>query len=67
MRKAGHQLVLSNDAQLQLIDRAYDPLNGARPVKRAIQTYLEDTVVDLLLQRPQQKRITIKQLKNKAL
>ena len=67
MRKAGHQLVLTEDAQLQLLDRSYDPQNGARPVKRAIQTYLEDPVVDLLLQRPQQKRITIKQLKNKSL
>lgn len=67
MHKAGHQLVLTEDAQLQLLDRAYDPQNGARPVKRAIQTYLEDEVVDLLLQRPQQKRITIKQLNKKAL
>jgi ATP-dependent Clp protease ATP-binding subunit ClpC len=67
MHKTGHQLVLSEDAQLQLLDRAYDPQNGARPVKRAIQTYLEDEVVDLLLQRPQQKRITIKQLNKKAL
>lgn len=67
MRKTGHQLVLSEDAQLQLLDRAYDPQNGARPVKRAIQTYLEDEVVDLLLQRPEQKRITIKHLNTKAL
>ncbi|MBR3409052.1 MAG: ATP-dependent Clp protease ATP-binding subunit [Paludibacteraceae bacterium] len=67
IHKTGHQLVLSEDAQLQLLDRAYDPQNGARPVKRAIQTYLEDEVVDLLLQRPQQKRITIKQLNKKTL
>ena len=67
MRKTGHQLVLSEDAQLQLLDRAYDPQNGARPVKRAIQTYLEDEVVDVMLLRPEQKRITIKHLNTKAL
>ena len=67
MRKTGHQLVLTEDVQLELLDRAYDPQKGARPVKRAIQTYLEDEVVDMLLERPEQKRITIKHLNTKTL
>ena len=65
LRKTGHQLVLTPEATMQLAEKAYDPQNGARPVKRAIQTYLEDPLTDVLLAHPQQKRITIKQLQNK--
>lgn len=65
LRKNGHQLVLSDEASSQLVERAYDPQNGARPVKRAIQTYLEDPLTDILLEHPQQKRITIKHLQTK--
>ncbi len=65
LRKTGHQLVLTPEAAMQLAEKAYDPQNGARPVKRAIQTYLEDPLTDVLLAHPQQKRITIKQLQNK--
>lgn len=63
--KTGHQLVLTPEVTMQLTEKAYDPQNGARPVKRAIQTYLEDPLTDVLLAHPQQKRITIKQLQNK--
>lgn len=65
LRKTGHQLVLTPEVTMQLTEKAYDPQNGARPVKRAIQTYLEDPLTDVLLAHPQQKRITIKQLQNK--
>ncbi|MGM9810330.1 MAG: ATP-dependent Clp protease ATP-binding subunit [Paludibacteraceae bacterium] len=63
MKKAGHQLVLTPEATNELIEKSYDPQNGARPVKRAIQTYVEDQLTDVLLARPTQKRITIKRLK----
>ena len=62
MKKAGHQLVLTPEATNELIEKSYDPQNGARPVKRAIQTYVEDQLTDVLLARPNQKRITIKRL-----
>ena len=62
MKKAGHQLVLTPEATHELIEKSYDPQNGARPVKRAIQTYVEDQLTDVLLARPTQKRITIKRL-----
>ena len=62
MKKAGHQLVLTPEATNELIEKSYDPQNGARPVKRAIQTYVEDQLTDVLLARPTQKRITIKRL-----
>ena len=65
MKKAGHQLVLTPEATSELIEKSYDPQNGARPVKRAIQTYVEDQLTDVLLARPTQKRITIKRLAKK--
>ncbi|MGM9838015.1 MAG: ATP-dependent Clp protease ATP-binding subunit [Paludibacteraceae bacterium] len=64
LKQSGRQLVVAPDALNQLVERSYDPQNGARPIKRAIQTYLEDPLTDVLLLHPQQKRITIKQLKN---
>lgn len=65
MKEAGHQLVLTPEATNELIEKSYDPQNGARPVKRAIQTYVEDQLTDVLLARPTQKRITIKRLAKK--
>ncbi len=62
LRKTGHQLVLAPEAETALLERSYDPQNGARPIRRAIQTYLEDPLTDILLARPTQKRITIKHL-----
>lgn len=63
LKKTGHQLVLTEDATAELVEKSYDPQNGARPVKRAVQTYLEDALTDVLLEHPTQKRITIKKLK----
>ncbi len=66
LRNTGHQLVLTPEAETALLERSYDPQNGARPIRRAIQTYLEDPLTDILLARPTQKRITIKQLREKV-
>ena len=66
LKAQGHILSVSPAAVEQLVEKSYDPKNGARPVKRAIQTYLEDPLTDILLRKPNQKRITIKQI-NKSL
>ena len=62
MKAQGHLLSVSQQAIEQLAERSFDSKNGARPVKRAVQTYLEDPLTDILLRRPNQKKITIKQL-----
>ena len=61
MKAQGHLLSVSQQAIEQLAERSFDSKNGARPVKRAVQTYLEDPLTDILLRRPNQKKITIKQ------
>ncbi|MBQ3673604.1 MAG: ATP-dependent Clp protease ATP-binding subunit [Paludibacteraceae bacterium] len=66
LKAQGHILSVSPATVEQLVEKSYDPKNGARPVKRAIQTYLEDPLTDILLRKPNQKRITIKQI-NKSL
>ena len=63
LKAQGHALVVSNDAVDQLVEKSYDSKNGARPVKRAVQTYLEDPLTDILLRKPDQKKITIKNIK----
>jgi ATP-dependent Clp protease ATP-binding subunit ClpB len=42
-------LALSEKAKLWLGRVGYDPVYGARPLKRAIQRYLQDPLADLLL------------------
>lgn len=62
LHETGRTLVLSQQARTQLLDKAFDPQNGARPVKRAVQTYLEDKITEILLKTPETKRITIHQI-----
>ncbi len=60
MKTQGHHLAVAPDALNILVEKSYDSKNGARPVKRAVQNYLEDPLTDILLRRPNQKKITIK-------
>jgi ATP-dependent Clp protease ATP-binding subunit ClpC len=62
LKTQGHQLSVTPEVVGQLVEKSYDRKNGARPVKRAVQTYLEDPLTDILLRRPNQKRITIKKI-----
>jgi ATP-dependent Clp protease ATP-binding subunit ClpB len=42
-------LSLSDEAKAWLGRVGYDPVYGARPLKRAIQRYLQDPLADMLL------------------
>ena len=44
------KLTLTDKAKDFLTDKGYDPKFGARPLKRAIQKYLEDELAELLLE-----------------
>ena len=66
MKTQGHQLSVTPEVVGQLVEKSFDTKNGARPVKRAVQTYLEDPLTDILLRRPNQKRITIKNIKQQT-
>ena len=45
----GLGLELSAGAQAYLADKGYDPELGARPLRRAIQTYVEDVLSEKIL------------------
>jgi ATP-dependent Clp protease ATP-binding subunit ClpC len=43
------QLELSGDAKEMLVEKGWDPAMGARPLRRAIQRYVEDPLADFVL------------------
>jgi ATP-dependent Clp protease ATP-binding subunit ClpC len=43
------QLDVSDDAKDLLVDKGWDPTMGARPLRRAIQRYIEDPLADEVL------------------
>lgn len=43
------ELVLSPEAIKFLIDKGYDPVFGARPLKRTLQKYLENVLAEDIL------------------
>ena len=45
----GYTLNLSDEAKNFIADRGYDAQYGARPLKRAIQKYLEDELAELII------------------
>ncbi len=59
VEKLGYHLVLSDDARNYIAEQGYDVQFGARPLKRAIQKYIEDEVAELLLTQTAQPNDTV--------
>jgi ATP-dependent Clp protease ATP-binding subunit ClpC len=49
MADRGLQLELTDDAKDLLVEKGWDPAMGARPLRRAIQRYIEDPLADFVL------------------
>jgi len=49
LAERGLQLELAEDAKDLLVDKGWDPAMGARPLRRAIQRYIEDPLADFVL------------------
>jgi ATP-dependent Clp protease ATP-binding subunit ClpC len=45
------EIELTDEAKELLVDKGYDPTMGARPLRRAIQRYIEDPLADFVLGR----------------
>lgn len=56
----GYNIHLSNDAKDFIADKGYDAAYGARPLKRAIQKYLEDPLAEEIIQSKIKEGDTIK-------
>src|SRR5437870_4581204 len=50
---------LTDEAKELLVDKGYDPAMGARPLRRAIQRFIEDPLADYVLGRSLQPNSTI--------
>ena len=46
---AGYSLTVSDEAKQFVAEQGYDPQFGARPLKRAIQRYIEDTLAEAIV------------------
>ena len=49
IEELGYTLVVDDEAKSFIAEKGYDVQYGARPLKRAIQTYLEDEIAELIL------------------
>ena len=49
LKDRGIEVNLTQDAMDFLIEKGYDPLYGARPLKRTIQRYIEDTLSEEII------------------
>ena len=50
VEQLGYKLTVSDEARDFVADKGYDAQFGARPLKRAIQKYLEDTLAELIVE-----------------
>jgi ATP-dependent Clp protease ATP-binding subunit ClpC len=49
LKEKGINLIVELSVQAFLTDEGYDPIYGARPLRRAIMKYLEDTLAEQCL------------------
>jgi ATP-dependent Clp protease ATP-binding subunit ClpC len=47
----GYKLTISKDLKEKIAERGYDPKFGARPLRRLLQKYVEDTIAELVVTR----------------
>ncbi len=55
----GYKIKFTKGAKEYLVDKGYDPKFGARPLKRAIQKYVEDPVAEEMISNPSLKEGSI--------
>ncbi|MFH1578066.1 MAG: ATP-dependent Clp protease ATP-binding subunit [Candidatus Omnitrophota bacterium] len=60
LKEQGFSLDISQEAKQLLIDKGFDPVFGARPLKRTIQRYLEDPLSEEIIAGRLKKKEVIK-------
>lgn len=65
MKAIGYTLKIEDDAKRFIAEKGYDVQYGARPLKRAIQTYLEDGLSELIISASLKEGDTIRVSLNK--
>ena len=49
VKKLEYDIELTEDLRNYIVEKGYDPEYGARPLKRAIQKYVEDTLTEEII------------------
>ena len=49
VEQAGYKLKLNKEVKKFVAEMGYDPHYGARPLKRAIQKYIEDPLAEIII------------------
>ena len=60
IEQLGYKLLLTDEAKNFIAEKGYDVQFGARPLKRAIQKYLEDEMAEIIIRAAIQQGNTIK-------
>lgn len=55
----GYDVTVSPEVRERIIREGSDPRYGARPLRRAIQTHIEDVITDILLNQPEGQPIVV--------
>ncbi len=66
IRGIGYDIEITKGAKEFITDKGFDPKYGARPLKRAIQKYVEDPLAEALLEEKRELGSTIKIKMNKS-
>ena len=59
LKAQGYTLQVTDEVKSAMLDKSDTKQYGARPIKRAIQTYLEDKITESMLNQPKKKTIKI--------
>jgi len=59
LKVQGYSLQVADEVKAEMLDKSDTKQYGARPIKRAIQTYLEDKITEMMLSQPRKKTIKI--------
>lgn len=62
LKAQGYTLQVSEEVKTTILDKSNIKQYGARPIKRAIQTYLEDKITESMLNQPKKKTIKIESI-----
>ena len=65
LQALGIQVNVNDEARDYISRKGYDPQYGARPLKRAVQTYLEDELSEMLIEENSEELLRINVSHNK--
>ena len=60
LQEKGIDVEFDNDVKISLVNKGFDPVYGARPLKRTIQRYIENPLADFIIKNDIEKSAKIK-------